>query len=166
MVLAVIPLLKNIYNIFDSILETKRDLAFFEKEASEAELFNSDYNSLQITSEKINQRLVNKSAPIELIKFLEDTARNLGLSIDISPSSVLKLGNDPWESIGFSVELIGDFTSCMRFLERIENSPYFIETTNFNAEVITQRDISSRGYQEFLIGQTVTTIEFKAYTKQ
>lgn len=164
-VFVVAPLLKNIYYIFDNILEIKRDLASFENEALEADLFSSDYNSLQITSEKIDQRLVGGSAPIELIKFFENTAKDMGLSIDISPSSVLKADRDPWESIGFSVELIGDFSGAMKFLDKIENSPYFIETTKFNAKLITQKDVSPRRYQEFLIGQILTTIEFKAYTK-
>ncbi|KPJ55061.1 hypothetical protein AMJ47_02110 [Parcubacteria bacterium DG_72] len=163
--LIVVPLLKNIYDIFDSILETKRDLASFENEASKAELFNNDYNNLQITSEKIEQCLVNKSAPIELIKFFEDTAKDVGLLIDISPASVLKMSRDSWESIGFSVELIGDFSSSMKFLEKVENGHYFIETTKFSAKSITQKDISPRRYQEFLIGQILTLIDFKAYTK-
>ncbi len=109
---------------------------------------------------------MNESAPIELIKFFEDTARDVGLLIDISPASVLKTGSDPWDSIGFSVELIGDFSSAMKFLEKIENGHYFIETTKFNAKSITQKDISHKRYQEFLIGQILTVIDFKAYTKK
>jgi len=164
--LIITPLLRNIYGIFDSILETKKDLASFENEALKVEVFINDYNNLQITSETIEQRLVNESAPIDLIKFFEDTAKELNLSIDISPTSVLAMDRDPWESIGFSIELIGDFSSAMRFLEKIENSPYFIETTKFDAKLITQKDVSYRRYQDFIIGQILTTLEFKAYTKQ
>ena len=163
--LMVAPLLKNIYGIFNSILETKKDLASFENEASKADVFNSDYDNLQITSEKIEQNLVNESAPIELIKFFEDTAKEMDLLVDIYPASVLKRNRDPWESIGFSIELIGDFSSAMRFLEKIENSPYLIETIKFNAKSITQKDVSYKRYQDFIIGQILTSIEFKAYTK-
>ncbi len=164
--LIIVPLLRNIYGIFDNILETKKDLASFKNESLKAEVFDNDYNDLQITSETIEQRLVNESAPIELIKFFEDTAKELDLLIDISPASILTMQKDPWQSIGFSVELIGDFSNAMRFLEKIENSPYFIETTKFDARLMTQKDLSHKRYQDFLIGRILTTLEFKAYTKQ
>jgi|GEM_PF-3128597 len=165
-VLVIIPLLKNINDIFEDILESKRDLASFKNEASKAEAFDEDYNNLQITPEKIDQYLVQESAPIELIKFFEDTAKDTGLLIDISSAPVPQKASDPWGAIGFSVELIGDFASSMKFLEKIENSHYFIETHSFSAKLITQKDVSYKRYQEFLVGQIVTIIEFKAYTKQ
>lgn len=163
--LGVFPLLKNMYGVLDSILGIKRDLAIFENEVSKAEFFEQEYNDLEITPERVDQRLVNNSAPIELIKFFEDTASESGLLIDISPIAAAKRDKDPWDSIGFSIELIGEFTSSMKFLEKIENSPYFIEVFNFNAQLVTQRNVPARRYEEFLLGQIITTIELKAYTK-
>jgi len=52
-----------------------------------------------------------------------------------------------------------------KFLDKIESSSYFIETTKLSAKSITQRDITPRRYQEFLIGKILTIIDFKAYTK-
>ena len=69
------------------------------------------------------------------------------------PISSLKEDNDPWKFIAFSVELIGDFADSMRFLEKVENSHYFIKAKKLHVSSTTPE------------GQTLTTIEFKAYTR-
>jgi hypothetical protein len=164
--LIIIPLLGSIYNIFGQITEAKRDLASFNNEMLKAEVFDQEYSGLQITPETINQNLVAKSAPIDLIKFFEDTAKDAGLLVDISPVSVSKGNSDQWDSIGFSVELTGDFAGSMKFLEKVENSSYFIEAVKFDANVITQKDVGPQRYNEFSIGQISTVIDFKVYAKQ
>jgi hypothetical protein len=165
-VIIVVPLLRNTYKIFNDITGVKRGVASFNSETLEADAFDQEYNSLQITPDSIEQSLVSESAPIDLIQFLEDTAKDASLLIDISPVSVQKESSDPWNSIGFSVKLTGDFTSCMRFLEKIENSDYFIKAVKFDAKLITQKDVSLKRYEEFSVGQILTTVDFKVYTKQ
>lgn len=130
----VMPLYNSIKEISGRILTVKRDLASFENEVLRAEQFQESYNDLEINPEKINDFLVNPSAPIELIKFFEALARETGLNIKISPVSSLRLSNDPWDSMSFSMELSGEFPSVVRFLEKTESSHYFIKTQKFYAK--------------------------------
>lgn len=137
----IIPLFGSIKETSGRILTEKKDLAFFENQALKAEQFEDNYKNLEITPEKINVFLVNPSAPIELIKFFENLAKETGLTIKISPVSSPKLKNDSWNSMGFSIELTGNFSGIIRFLEKTETSHYLIEVQKFRARRIVEKDV-------------------------
>lgn len=147
----VFPLFGSIREISKEISALQEDMVIFENDFIRANDFQKSYDSLEITSEKISSRLISSSVPIELIKFLEDAARDAGLTIEISPAAAAGSSD---QFLGFSINLAGDFANTMKFLGKIESGSYFIKT---------QRIHMRRGAQ--YAGQLMTSLEIKALTK-
>jgi len=161
----VVPFCSSIKEISNQIVEDKKNLASFKNEVQKAEQFEESYQNLEINPEKINEFLVNPSIPIELIKFIESLGKSENLYIKISPASVLKTDKDYWNSIGFSIELVGDFPSTMKFLEKLESSHYFIKTQKLHTRTLSEKDASFGKYASFPVGEILTDLEIKVFTK-
>jgi hypothetical protein len=90
-------------------------------------------------TEKINGVFVNSEIPVEFIKFLENTAEENDLLIDISPVSFKKEKDEIWTPMGFQVDLLGTFSGCRAFLEKAEYGSYALELDNLTVQKITDR---------------------------
>lgn len=164
-IFVIIPLLKDINKMSGNIIEVKKDLIFFEKELEIAKRFEGIYGDLKITPEKIDSLLVDASVPIELISFLEDMGKQQELSIKILPISGSKKADYPFDSMNFKIEINGHFLNVMRFLEKLETSPYFILTKSFYVREAVSRELVSGQYVSPSPGQVFSTIEVKVYVK-
>lgn len=121
------PLVQGIKRNSQDLVRAKEELTLFQTKLQEVEQTRESYNKLKSDLDKIDNFFVDCEVPIDFIKFLEKTASDAGLSIDISPVS-LKIGEAAsWNSIGFSLILIGSFPDFSKFLEKIETAPYLLE---------------------------------------
>lgn len=128
---AVILSLFLIYPIFRIITKGADELISSKKEASLLKGIIEDknqneisYNNIKPSLDKINGLLINIDAPIDLIKFWEDTAKNLGLRIDISPMGSQGATTDNWKSLAFNINVGGSFSNFSKFLDKVENGKY------------------------------------------
>lgn len=126
-IFGIAPLFFGIKELANKIIVEKKSVLSFEEEAKIANQFEKNYENLELNPKSLDNFLASSDAPLGLIKFFESMAKESNLSIDIYPSSIVKLEKDPWDSIGFNLELTGDFLSFLKFLEKIENSNYFIQ---------------------------------------
>ncbi|GAH90126.1 unnamed protein product [marine sediment metagenome] len=145
------PLFKGIEKSSEELITAKKELILSKEEAGKFEQFKEIYKGLKPDLEKINQLFIDQEIPIDLIKFWEKEARDSELSIKISPVFLKAAEIDPWNSIGFQLRLIGSFPNFLKFLEKIETSPYLIEIQNLTVEKLVQ-DVSA-------------TLTVKVYTK-
>ncbi|MCX6760810.1 MAG: hypothetical protein NTZ84_01730, partial [Candidatus Nealsonbacteria bacterium] len=99
----------------------------------------------------------DSEVPVDFISFLEKTASQSSVSIEISPFSAGKSGKDSWPFLNFQVNINGSFPSFLSFLEKIENSPYLIEIQNLNISQSAEVKNSS--------GNVNALISFKAFSK-
>lgn len=121
------PLVQGIKRNSQDLVRAKEELTLFQTKLQEVEQTRESYNKLKSDLDKIDNFFIDSEVPIDFIKFLEKTASDAGLSIDISPLS-LKIGEAaPWNSIGFSLILIGSFPDFSKFLEKIETASYLLE---------------------------------------
>jgi len=114
------------------LLFQKKALTFFEKRIEEFENIEKDYPFYQPIIDKIGASFVNREVPITFIKFLENQAKSTNLTIKILPSHVPFIENDPWLSVGFRISLDGNFSDCLKFLEKLEQSSWLIEILDLN----------------------------------
>jgi len=164
-ILGIVPLFGKIGKISSEIVSIKKDLALFEEDAKKAEHFEENYNSLEITPEKTTVFLVPADAPIEIINFFEDLAKEEELELDISPIAVSKTGQNQENSIGFETQVFGEFANVMKFLEKAETSHYFIEVQKVYLKKISAEDLNSKKYSGLALGQIVGVLDFKVFTK-
>jgi len=160
-----IPLFFGNREIIDKIIAEKKCMVSFENEVAIAEQFEKGYSDWEFNPEEIDKFLASADAPIDLIKFFENTARENNLLINISPCPVIKLEEDSWESMGFGLELTGSFLNFSRFLEKIENSNYFIQVQKIQTRKLTLSDIYLEKYSEFSTEDVKTILNIKIFTK-
>ncbi len=132
------PLLNGVKKNSQELILAKKELVSFKTKTKEFEQSKKAYGSLKTDLEKIDELFINSDVPIDLIKFWRETAKDSGLLIDISPTSLEVSETVLWNSIGFRLSLIGPFSDFLEFLEKIETAPYLIEIQNLSAKTSKQ----------------------------
>lgn len=123
-----------IYPLFKGIRENSQDFLFQKGELALLRIKLAYLRGFERTHiirkgelDKINALFINPEAPVGLVNFLENTARNCRVSIAISPVTSQKDKTDLWPSVAFQINTAGTFSDFSRFLEKIEASPWLIE---------------------------------------
>jgi len=160
-----VPLFFGIREVVDKIIAEKKSLFSFKNEVAIAEQFEKGYDDWKFNPEEIDKFLANADAPIDLIEFLENTAREGGLLINIYPCSVVRSEEDPWEAMGFGLELTGNFLSFLSFLEKVENSNYFIQIQKIQVRKLTPNDIYLEKYSKFSLEDVKVILNIKVFVK-
>jgi len=170
--IALVLIVFFIYFLFAEIKKNSQDLILAKKEliSLQAKIenlqnFKEIYKTLEPDLEKIDLMLIDLEVPIDFIKFLEKTGEDSGVLIDISPISIRKIETDPWPSIGFQIALTGSFPNCLKFLEKIETSPYLIEIQNLIIRRLTAEEIKSKKFEIFSLGDISGVLSIKVFTK-
>ena len=120
------PLLGSIKKSSQELIDMKKSFSLSEKREESLEGVSKRYEELEPNLKKIDGLFIDKSAPVELIKFWEKTAGDLGIKIDISAASSEKNTGESWDFLAFQVRLDGPFVQCLKFIEKNENSPYLL----------------------------------------
>ncbi len=136
--LVIRPLLSGVKKNSQELILAKKELVSFKTKSKKFEQSKKVYVSLKTDLEKIDELFINSDVPIDLIKFWRETAKDSGLLIDISPTSLETSETALWDSIGFRLSLTGYFSDFLKFLEKIETAPYLIEIQNLSAKTFKQ----------------------------
>lgn len=128
-----------IYPLFGAIRAESKELISQKNKQAELILktenikeFQKNYKDYQPNLKKIDNLFINSAEPINFIEFLEREAANSRLSIEIAPSPSPKIKEDLWPSMNFQLKMSGSFSDFLKFLEKLESSPYLIEVLNLN----------------------------------
>lgn len=124
------PLFSEIKKISQSFISQKERIITLEQKTQSLENFTKIFPTLSPELEKIDKLFVDQKLPIDFITFLEQTAKNCQLSLEIVSSSPVSNDKDPWPSLSFQLNLAGSFPNISRFLEKLESAPYLIEIQN------------------------------------
>ena len=165
-----------IYSLFDGIKKNSESLisqkaasVSFGAKIKELEEFQTVYQDLKPNLEKIDALFIDSKVPVEFINFLETTSQEYQNLIKISPGLPLKTERDPWLSIVFQITSTGSFPNFLRFLAKIETSPYLIEVQNLNVKRLTEKALMSKapnqGLAEGSLGDVEATLLIKVYAK-
>lgn len=166
MLLLVIFLIKDIQRNSQEFLLERKMLTLMEREFQEFENFERDSAFYQSNLEKLDKLFLNPKVPIDFVQFLEEESGNIGLLIKISPSIITSRKSDPWESIGFQILLTGSFPNCLKFLEKLQISPWLLEVQMTEVKRITEKELQLEGLKDFSLGDVSFSIILKVYTKE
>jgi Tfp pilus assembly protein PilO len=164
-VFVIYPVINSIRKISIEANNTKIDLSLFEEKSGNIEKTKEEYSKWAPSIEKAKGMLIDPEIPLDFIKFLEKTTDDCRLSSNISPSYEKGLDSDLWKSMSFQITLAGSFADIMRFVDKIESSPYLIEEKSLNIKGLTKQDVESFQYNQFSIGDVTANLAIKVYTK-
>jgi len=140
-VLIIYPFLKEIKKNSEELLSQKNTLISFSEEIKNLKESKKLYDAHRESLEKIDELFVDPEMPIEFINFLEKNASDSQLSIEVSPVATVKKETDPWPSLALQISAAGSFPNFLKFLEKLENSPYLIEVLNLNLKRVAEKEI-------------------------
>lgn len=166
MLLLAISLIRDIKTSSQEFVLERKTLNLLERQFQKFEDFEENSAFYQSNLEKLDKLLIDPEVPVDFIRFLEEESGNLGLSIKISPSIITSRETDPWESIGFQILLTGPFPSCLKFLEKLQTSPWLLEVERTEVQRIPEKELQSEELKNFSLGDVLFSLILKVYTKE
>lgn len=150
-ILIIYPLLKEINKNSGEFVFLKKQLIQSQNEIEGLKTSAALYKAHQGDIEKIDKLFVNADMPIEFMNFLEESALKSQLDLEVSSmASPSKKESGSWPSIYFQVLMAGSFSQCLKFLEKMENSPYLINILDLNIKKLTTTETQSNSGPSFL----------------
>jgi len=152
-VLVIYPLFKEIKNSSEELVSEKQKLFSLEKKIENLKEFQTLWLEIEPNLKKIDQLFIDPQVPVEFVNFLEKIAKDSEILIEISSALPSKTEKDPWPSLLLKINSTAPFSEILKFLEKIETSPYLIEIQNLNARRLIE-------------GDAEITLSVKVYTSQ
>ena len=119
-----------IYPLGKSIPTQAQELLSIRESIRDANVKNQDFSvwkvkktDLEKDLERVEEVYVNKELPLDFLKYLELTARESNLLIEISLVPQKEVNS----ALNLKLNLLGSPANCLMFLEKIESSPYLIK---------------------------------------
>ena len=159
-------LLMGIKENSESLFSLRGQLLLLEKEKKNLDELENVYQSRQSNLEKINQLFIDPKMPLDFLNFLDKEARLSNLKIEIpSLTPAVKKEQDLWPSLSFRISTFGPSPNFLKFLSKLENSPYLIEIGDLNIKRLTEKDIPTTKYPGILVGDVEVSLSIKVYTQ-
>ena len=131
-VFVIYPLFKNIKSKSQELIYQKEKLIILESTAINLRKLKVLYQDLDDILGKIDSLLINPEVPVKFISFLEKTSEECSIDSEILPGSVGKPEKYSWAPVNFQITVRSSSSNFLKFLEKLENSPYLINIQNLN----------------------------------
>ena len=158
------PVFQGLKESSQELLLQKKVLNLFQSQVGDLKNFQRDYSLFQPVLEKLQSSFIDKEVPIDFIEFLERETVKAGLSIKIFPFAISLSEKDPWLPVAFSISVGGVSSDYLRFLERLEQSPWLTEISQLNIERITERNARTKEFETLKVGDIYATLILKAFS--
>ncbi len=159
------PTFLKIKNISKEIKETQAKTTFLAAENKNLDDFRKFYKENEENFKKLDKLFINPAAPVEFISFLEKTAQTVGLSLKISPAITTKNPKDPWPSLSFQLILSSSFPDFLKFLAKLESSPYLIEVQDLTINKLIESELPAEEFKKLPLGSVKVNVLIKVYTE-
>lgn len=158
-VFLVYPLLRDIKSNSGKILSDNAKAIFVESEIKELENFEKNYQEYRPHLNKIDGLFVDVKNPIDFIRFLEKTASDsqLGIEINLLPQQK-SLSSNVVPAVFFQIYTKGDFVNMVRFSERLESGDYLIMINNMTIKKATKLQDASKNIDNKVEGEFLLEI--------
>ncbi len=134
------PALTDIKKNADDLSSGKNSLYFLEAQVSEIESFKRNYDAYKPNLEKIDSLFVNAKDPVGFIKFIEKTASDNEVDVELSLASKDSTTKSPgtWPLAAFQIACEGDFSNVAGFSEKLEKGPYLVKIQNLTIRTLSK----------------------------
>lgn len=114
--------LQQIQSQAENLVFQKTQLAEIQSKDASLARFQEKRQVYQESLIKIDRLFINQAEPLDFIEFLEEESASSKLAIEITPSL----------PPSFVLNLQGNPSDFLKFLEKLEKAPYLIEILNLN----------------------------------
>ena len=189
------PLFKEIKAISQNLFLKKNKIVYLSEERENLQKIENLYKTYQSDLDRIENLFVDPEVPIEFIGFLEKSATDSQIKLEISSmtraaakgeneataslttraaarggdeqssATTKKTEQEPWQSLSAQLLVTGSFSNFSKFLHKLENGPYLIEVLDLNTKKLTEREVQIAGFENIPEADTITTFSIKAFTK-
>lgn len=140
-IFAVYPFFQEIKKNSQQLILERQNLLSLESKIKSLENFGKRVQKLKPDLERIDSLFVELDLPVDFIRFLEKISLDSSVNIKISPSPSVKISGDTWLSSNFQLSLAGSFPRFLKFLGKLENSQYLIESQSLSISRLTDADL-------------------------
>jgi len=164
-VFLIFPIFRSINKDAQGFLSWRDELISTEAKIENLRNFSEVYKNYQQNLDKLGNVFVNKDVPIEFINFLGITAQNHQLIIKVSSVTSEESKNNPWQILNFQISIYGSFPNFLKFLGKLENSPYLAEVQNLNIKNLGGVKSDIEGFENLSANDINVTFVLKVATK-
>lgn len=150
------PLVLEIKTASASLKERNEKLIILEKTDQEyLKQLELDYNDIEEDIALIKSGFLNTDQIVDFFVDLENIASSTFNNLEIEVE----------EFPFFNLNLLGDFSSLMKFLGWLENSKYFVDVYLIQIRQFTEKELSLEKERPSSVGEIKSVLKIKAYTK-
>lgn len=160
-VVFIYPSILSIDKVSVEIVKIRNKAASYDNQKNETENFLKNHSNYESEINGIGEMFLDKENPVKFIKFIEETATDSNVDLNIGLSSLAEKQEESDSSVDFHVFTKGSFSEILMFLERIEKSPFLAEMKNLSMNKRT--DVSEKNMKEDMLE---TAITIKVLTKK
>lgn len=164
-VLLILFLFNSVKGSSEAFSLEKEKTTSLSKEKENRKKMEDLYGNYQSDLDKIEKLFVDQDAPIEFIDFLERTASASQGQLKILSMTKKSEKEDSWPCLLFQLSAIGSFSNFSKFLQKLENSPYLIETLELNAGALSEKELKSKEFENLPSADTNTILLIKVFAK-
>lgn len=129
-VFLILPTLNDIKIISGEILSDRENLIYINKQNEALDKFKKEYKNYKTDFQKIDKLFVDPKNNIDFIKFLEKTASDSIIDLDVNVASSGKKEFSGFQTSVFQINGKGNFLNIFKFIEKIEKGSYLIKVDN------------------------------------
>lgn len=161
----ILPLIEEIKESSQQILLEEEARLTFSEEMKDFQNFKTVYQEIKSDLEETEKLFIVPEPPIEFINFLEKTASDYNVFIEISSVTPGKTEENPWPFLDFRLQASGSFSGFSRFIEKLENGFYLIEIFELNLRRSTEDGLGAEGLVSLSAGDITANFSLKVFTK-
>lgn len=159
------PLFAGIKNNSEELISQKQKLISLETKIENLEKFQTLWQEIEPDFQKIEKFFIDPEVPVEFISALETIAKDCQMTVEISSTPSGRTEKDPWSLLFFQLGATTSFSKFLKFLEKLETSPYLIEIPSLNVRKLTEADLRLKEFEGKSLGDVKITLSLKVYTQ-
>jgi len=138
------PLIKGFVDEAKELKKIESQLSFLDQKISQLKKAKAIEKEIKGNIQSFKSLFIQKEMPLDFINFLEATAKDCKVELELSRFSEISLKEEERESLLFEGKTKGDFVSTLCFLNKVENAPFLVEFNSVNLfKEKDQNEISS-----------------------
>ncbi len=158
-------LFKGVKDNSEAFSLEKEKITSLSEEKENREKMEDVYENYQPDLGEIEKVFIDPEVPIEFISFLEKTASTSHIQLKILSMTKKSEKEDSWPSLLFQLSAISSFFNFSKFLQKLENSPYLIETLELNVRALSEKELKLKEFENLSSSDTSVLLLIKVFTR-
>lgn len=167
MVFFIYPVILDIQKESQNLISLQESLLAIDIKMNNLKSFKASLSDINVSSKKFDQLFINDKAPVTFVRFLEKSAREANIVMEISANQSSKSSKKiMWPILSFQIKTFSPFPNFLEFLEKIESSPYLIEIQSLNIKHVVAKELSEQGLEVLSSKDVNVNLTIRVFTNK